>query len=845
VPGIPAALEAVCLKAMAKDPAQRYGSAKELAGDVQHWLADEPVAAYCEPLTVRTGRWMRHHRVLVMASVTALLVGAAALGVATVLLSAKNDELRRANDAEAEAFRQAQANFEMASQAVEDYLFNVADDDRLKERDLAELRKKLVASAATFYQKFIASRQEDPQVALMLGRAYSNLGRVHHELSENNDAVEKYRQAQAVFQRLTELDRDEPEYGYYLGLAHLDLEWVYRFDQQRYDEAEKEWAKAMPVFEQLARQHPAVKKYRSKETECVLRRSYLLNARGHPDQAEPFCRRSVAMRRQMVQDFPDIEEQDDLSRGLAILGKLLNNLNRQKEANQALEEAIRINKDVVLAAPRVPRYRFRTAWLYGELMWTLRGLGQPQAAEDAIRKAVEVNRQLVANFPGVPSYQDDLVENLRLLVEGLTDAGKIPEAVALGYEAVRLGDKLVAQYPKEPSFRKNLAQAVYALARALHKDGAIAEGEKLRRRSIDLFAELTREHPGVPFYWEGLGTGHSGLAFVLMNSKRLPESKEENMRALAVFEKLAKDYPRMADYSFRIAETCANLSGTLALLGEPNDEVIKKGIAAVEPLLRSGSNTRYERVYARLKKQPSFSAPHTPGTVLVASLAPTTLQGELTKDDPLDVTFPPTQKSYHKVHLITMKAGKHYQIDLAADFDTFLRLEDQKQVRLLFNDDVTHPDNLNSRVIFSCKVTTTYCVIVTSFKPGITGPYTLKVQEAVPEGLPQVIKGKLTEQDDDLKGRYGKRQKVELQAGLAHVIEVQSPDYDARISLGDATGKQTVGKSIVINTNKKQVSRVDFTPGQTGAYTLFLTTAQPGQTGAYTIRIQAYKLAGP
>jgi hypothetical protein len=334
-----------------------------------------------------------------------------------------------------------------------------------------------------------------------------------------------------------------------------------------------------------------------------------------------------------------------------------------------------------------------------------------------------------------------------------------------------------------------------------------------------------------------------------MNSKRLPESKEENMRALAVFEKLAKDYPSMADYSFRIAETCANLSGTLALLGEPNDEVIKKGIAAVEPLLRSGSNTRYERVYARLKKQPSFSAPHTPGKVYVvpdgATLAPTSLQGELTKDDPLDVTFPPTQKSYHKVHLITMKAGKHYQIDLTADFDTFLRLEDQKQTRLLFNDDVCSPENLNSRLIFSPKQTAAYRVIVTSFKPGITGPYTLKVQEAVPEGLPQVIKGKLTEQDDDLKGWYGKRQKVELQAGLAHVIEVQSPDYDARISLGDATGKQTVGKSIVINTNKKQVSRVDFTPGQTGAYTLFLTTAQPGQTGAYTIRIQAYKLAGP
>ncbi len=50
---VPAALEAVCLKAMALKPADRYPSAKEVAAEVDHWLADEPVTAYREPLTVR------------------------------------------------------------------------------------------------------------------------------------------------------------------------------------------------------------------------------------------------------------------------------------------------------------------------------------------------------------------------------------------------------------------------------------------------------------------------------------------------------------------------------------------------------------------------------------------------------------------------------------------------------------------------------------------------------------------------------------------------------------------------------------------------------------------------
>ncbi len=43
-PNIPRALEAVCLKALARKPEDRYPTARALADDVEHWLADEPVS---------------------------------------------------------------------------------------------------------------------------------------------------------------------------------------------------------------------------------------------------------------------------------------------------------------------------------------------------------------------------------------------------------------------------------------------------------------------------------------------------------------------------------------------------------------------------------------------------------------------------------------------------------------------------------------------------------------------------------------------------------------------------------------------------------------------------------
>lgn len=91
VAGAPRPLEAVCLKALAKPPEDRYGSAKELAQEIRRWLADEPVAAYREPPPARAARWMRRHRALAPAAYGAVLVF---LLIQTVASLATRDSVR-------------------------------------------------------------------------------------------------------------------------------------------------------------------------------------------------------------------------------------------------------------------------------------------------------------------------------------------------------------------------------------------------------------------------------------------------------------------------------------------------------------------------------------------------------------------------------------------------------------------------------------------------------------------------------------------------------------------------------------------------------------------------------
>jgi WD40 repeat protein/serine/threonine protein kinase len=130
--GVPPPLEAVGLKALARDPAERYPTAAALAREVQHWLADEPVEAYPEPALARLRRWVRRHPALAAGTAALLLTGLFAAGLAQVLL--RQEQARSAE----ERARSAQFIADARSRAqdkqrVQLYLHRIA----LAERTLA------------------------------------------------------------------------------------------------------------------------------------------------------------------------------------------------------------------------------------------------------------------------------------------------------------------------------------------------------------------------------------------------------------------------------------------------------------------------------------------------------------------------------------------------------------------------------------------------------------------------------------------------------------------------------------------------------------------------------------
>ena len=94
---IPPTLEAVCKKAMAVRPEDRYATVRNLEADIESWLADEPVQGVAEPLGRRLAAFERKHRTFFRISAMALVVVALVAVLAALFVNAAREraEARR------------------------------------------------------------------------------------------------------------------------------------------------------------------------------------------------------------------------------------------------------------------------------------------------------------------------------------------------------------------------------------------------------------------------------------------------------------------------------------------------------------------------------------------------------------------------------------------------------------------------------------------------------------------------------------------------------------------------------------------------------------------------------
>ncbi len=151
---IPEELETIILKAVAKEPADRYASAQALADDLQSFLEDRPISARRPTLVERTARWARRHRSVMAAGLFGLVLTIAGLGVAVVLVA-------RAYDGERLRATEAEDRFRLA-RGLADEMIQIANQETGDDPDQQLVRQRMLETAVDYYQQFINRRSGDP-----------------------------------------------------------------------------------------------------------------------------------------------------------------------------------------------------------------------------------------------------------------------------------------------------------------------------------------------------------------------------------------------------------------------------------------------------------------------------------------------------------------------------------------------------------------------------------------------------------------------------------------------------------------------------------------------------------
>jgi eukaryotic-like serine/threonine-protein kinase len=601
---IPAGLEAICLKAMALRPEDRYGTAEALADDVEHWLADEPVSALPERWPGRLARWTRRHRSATLAAGAALVLIAAAAVLAAVLIDEARGRAgralaaeRRALDSERRARESAQAQTALAMDAIREYYTGVGRDVLLSQPEMKALRATLLRAPLDFYGRLRsnleASGQDDPDTLARLAEADYNLGRLAIDARSNEAAIAPLRQAEALQRRLVALRPADPEFAFRLATTLTLLGGRYA-QTGRMEDGKAAHAEAMAICERYARDRPDQPRFENLLAENLQLMADWSWDIGELDRARAYYERAVAIGLRLVRDHPSvIEYADKLAASQNNVHILYAMIGRTREAEASLLASTAIRERQVRRDPGDDEARSNLSSCYQNLGSFYHNTGRLGPAADCFAKALAIQEPLARAQPNVAVYQERLATTLRNMASLHIQARRFDRAEAPARRSVAAWERLVDGHPAMALYARGLADADDLLAQVLVRDGRLDEAGRILVRAERLMERVVREDPALheaSDQWARLVARRGALA---RESGRPDEAEAHFARAAMRFESLAHEHPSVIGYSLRLAEALRQRGALDERAGREDraEALYRRALAIAEGLDRDGQES--------------------------------------------------------------------------------------------------------------------------------------------------------------------------------------------------------------------------------------------------------------
>jgi serine/threonine-protein kinase len=602
---VPAPLEAICLKAMALERRGRYDTVRELARDVRHWLADEPVIAYPEGRAARVSRRLRRHRTWTLAAAAALIGITLAATVGVVLVE-------RARRREFEARTLAETNFALARKAVEDYFTRVSEDTLLKAQDSVDnrrLRGELLKTALEYYRDFLRQRSGDPERRRDLADAQFRVGQIIREIGDQpEDAINAFIASITLWDELLADAPDDPDVRAHLAQTYLalgeQLAWIREFPR-----AFAALGRSREILRKLRDANSADASYRVRLADCDRELGIAEGEAGELDRGLEHLREAETLLRGLIANSPG---ETAIRKRLADTINGLGYIHSRKGQNDEAIAAIREFQEICQGLLDDDRSGRRSAELLNLLALSHYNMGailskqDPGKALEIFEKALDYRSALVEAHPSVNDFREKLALSLEEIAPFRHKSGRSAEAFDAIRKSIEIFERLVASQPDQPRYRAELGRALNihgylqdefrdnvralpTLERALREqERAVAESPEsdlYKGYVIDIlqnlgeqYADLGRVDEGLPYYRRAVEIRRQLLAAHPGDRDRNRELAEQ-LAMLAEVERHHGD-PASAERSF--AEAVAVLESPTTAAADSAVQVLRGSLLAGE-----------------------------------------------------------------------------------------------------------------------------------------------------------------------------------------------------------------------------------------------------------------------
>eukprot|EP00913_Durusdinium_trenchii_P028448 g26676.t1 len=549
-PDVPAAVEAICLKAMSRDADQRYETALQLAEDIENFLADAPVSAHDEPATVRARRWMRKHPRAMAGLAASILVGLCAAILSTSVVSAKNRELattnhelddanqqlaqsnadlEQANDAEHEAKgvaesrrQEAELQFDLAMSAIRNYHTKIAGDFLLAQSEFRELRSSLLKAPRSFYGDLIARLEKK-----------SEPGR---------------RQREALFD------------------AHTDLAMV-TSDLEEYEATSQLLTTALSINARLVAADETNIDYKQKRVEVLLKLASLHVNAGQTDESAKALDAAETIIAAIGDQAPNSSEFDwTRTKLLSQRARLFSQQNQLAEADKCFAEVMKITHRLMEAEPENRTYLWEHSGRLNDYGTLLSNLGKRKQAKERTLESVRLCQKLLEQEPKSAETIYRLSSALTNLAYILQEDKQFDEAIKAYQRSEPLFRTLVEQGSNVTRFQSGLASTLnnLGLLHAELKQFDIAETKY--RETLVIKERLVRDYPHLVEHQVSLGGGYTNFGNFFRQQKKDADALQWYGRALGVLNGVLKENPRNTIAHFFSRNTLKNRAGAYRIL---------------------------------------------------------------------------------------------------------------------------------------------------------------------------------------------------------------------------------------------------------------------------------------